>query len=105
MYDADSYFSEERLTMNSCCAIIVVGLPRCDINNIDIIDTDILSIFPHCVNGEYKPTALVGLQYIIAESSTSVAFEWDGFEVNQLRHQFYTITGQDAKIWLSTKVL
>lgn len=90
--------------MQSCHAVIVVGLPRRDLININIIDEDIMESFPAYYDGNYDPRAIIGIEYERTARYSSMELHWDENYVDSLKNQFFTLSGQEAKIYLSTEV-
>jgi hypothetical protein len=105
MYDNENIYFPERLRMQSCHAVIIIGLPRRDIINIEILEEDMMESFPAYYDGTYDPTAIIGIEYERTARYSSMELNWDDNYVNSLKNQFFTLSGQEAKIYLSTNVV
>jgi len=83
---------------------IMVGLPREELGNLDIledfIDGEELECCPYCYDGDGNDDSIVGFAFKRSDSWPS-ELEWDQTKIDELKVKFKDVTGQDAKVWLS----
>ena len=84
-------------------ASIFVGLPRKEITNEQLIEDEKLEVCPPYYDGDSDENAICG--FPVQESPTygAVELKIDRNVIDELKAKFWDITGQDARVWLSTK--
>jgi hypothetical protein len=84
-------------------ASIFVGLPRDEITNDQLIEDEKLEVCPPYYDGEGDDGAICG--FPVQESPTygSVELRANGPRIDELKGKFYDLTGQCARVYLSTK--
>lgn len=80
-------------------AAIVVGLPRDEIDNQDLIDDDDLEIFPPYYDG--GADGLAGLEYADTPDYRAREIEIDVARLEELKKEFRELTGQEPKVYLT----
>ena len=86
----------------SYAAKIVVGLPRGEINNQDLINEDEIEVCSPYYDGGGDKDAIAGLTYQETDTYSSAELKYDLGKINDLKEQFFELTGQKARVYLST---
>lgn len=81
---------------------IIVGLPRSAITNQDLIHDDELEVCSPHYDGAGEPYAIAGFRYLDSGDYSNTELVWDANKIEQLKQKFHKLTGQDAKVYLST---
>lgn len=93
-------------------ASIVVGLPKEDILKRELFDYDNenydyntpLISFPPYYDGGGDDFMIVGISAFDSGEYTPSEFVYDQEKIEELKLKFKTLTGQDAKVWLTPVV-
>jgi len=86
-------------------AAIMVGLHRMDFKNVDVdelVEDEELQMCAPYHEGRNDPLAVIGFFYATSGTDKPNPFQWNQGEIDRLKETFKEITGQDAKIWIST---
>lgn len=81
---------------------IIVGLPRSQITNGELFENDELEICPPYYDGAGDPHAIVGFTYLDSGDYSSTELVWNQAKIDALKQKFTDLTGQVAKVYLST---
>lgn len=82
-------------------AAIMVGLPRGEIHNQELIYDDELEVCSPCYDGGSDDGAVAGFFYEQSGTYSASLLEWDQQKIDELKTKFKDLTGQEAKVWLS----
>lgn len=82
-------------------AAVFVGLPRCEIEDQELIENGDLDVCPPYYDGNSADHAIAGLEYSGSETYGASEFAWDQAKVDELKAEFKKLTGKDAKVYLS----
>jgi hypothetical protein len=85
-------------------AAVFVGLPRKEIENQELIDNDELEVCPPHYDGGGDDDAIAGFELAGCDCYSASEFVWDQSKCDELKAEFKSLTGQDAKVWLSPYV-
>lgn len=84
-------------------ASIFVGLPRKEITNNQLIENEELEVCPPYYDGDSDENAICGFSYLESPTYGAVELKIDRNVVDELKAKFFDLTGQNARVWLSTK--
>ena len=84
-------------------AVIIVGLPQCEILNQDLIDADEIHVCPPFFDGGGEDHAIAGWTYIDSGDFRAEEINIDLDVIEALKYKFKKLTGQDAKVYLSPR--
>lgn len=82
-------------------AKIVVGLPRGEITNKELIDDDEIEVCSPYYDGGGSKDAIAGLTYQESDDFSPTELKYDPVKIEKLKDQFFELTGQKAKVYLS----
>lgn len=85
-------------------AVVIIGLPRCDIDYdklISLLDEDKLSVCPPYYDGNSDDNAIVGLFYKESPDFAPLELAWDHEAINKLKDEFFSLTGQHGRVYIS----
>lgn len=82
-------------------AAVFVGLPREEIQNRELIETDEIEVCPPYYDGTGAGYAIAGFEYKGSETYCASEFDWDQSKVDELKAEFKELTGQEAKVYIS----
>lgn len=83
-------------------AQIIVGLPRSEITDRELIDNADLEVCSPYYDGSGASYAIAGFEYLDSGDYDNTELVWDPEKIEQLKQKFYKLTGQHAKVYLST---
>lgn len=84
-------------------ASIFVGLPRGEITNQQLLEGDELEVCPPYYNGDDDTDAICGFPVQESPIYGFVELKIDRNVIDELKAKFNDLTGQVARVWLSTK--
>lgn len=88
-------------------ASIMVGLPRKEITNDELIDELIedekLEVCASYFDGDSDDDAICGFSYLESKRYVAVELKIDRNEIEELKAKFWDLTGQDARVYLSPR--
>ena len=82
-------------------AQIVVGLPRREIINQELIDNGDIDICPPYYDGGGDGHTIAGICYIDSGDYSACEVAWDERKIASIKAKFFELTGQHAKIYIS----
>ena len=85
-------------------AVIVVGLPRGELNHIDdlekLVDEEVLEIVSAWYDGEGADEAVAGIIFKSSPTYDATEIRWDENKILKLKEEFKRATGKEAKVLL-----
>lgn len=85
--------------------VVAVGVQRGSIENFDkfedLIDEGDLEVISPSYDGSSEDDAVVGLTYAASADYSSTRFVWNQQEIDELKAKFLSLTGMEAKVWLT----
>lgn len=82
-------------------AQIIVGLPRGEIGNQQLIHDDDLEVCPPGYDCGGDDDAIAGFSYVDSGDYSACEFVWNEDEIIALKQKFFETTGQYAKVYIS----
>lgn len=83
-------------------AVIVVGLPYDEVNhNKEIANEEIMTCFSLWFDAD-RDNSILGYEYQSSGSYSAVEFDYDPRRIEELKQLFFTVTQQDANVYLCT---
>lgn len=86
-------------------AMVIVGLPRKELSDCDSlsdwIDEEELTVCSPYYDGGDSQDAIIGIEVQTSGTYKPSILEWDQEKIDKLKEEFKTLTGLDAKVWIS----